>query len=91
MFSLSGWNDRFNKRMNKTHPNMWAFIACLQGEEVTFRQQSLKLKAGAQKTTTLKTLAMQKQIDNLGTRFYNDDIDRAELLDGLALLVASKK
>jgi hypothetical protein len=25
-----------------------------------------------------------------GTRFFNGDIDRAELLDGLSLLVASK-
>jgi hypothetical protein len=49
------------------------------------------LKASAQKKTVLKTLAMQKEIDNLSTRFYNDDIDRAELLGGLSLLVASKK
>jgi hypothetical protein len=70
---------------------MWAFIACLQAEEVIFRQQSLKLKAGAQKKTVLKTLTMQKHIDNLNTRFNNNDIDRAELLEGLSLLVASKK
>ena len=36
-------------------------------------------------------LAMQKQIDNLGTRFYNDDIVRAELLDGLWLFIPTKK
>jgi hypothetical protein len=30
-------------------------------------------------------------INNLSTRFYNDAIDRVELLDGLSLLVASKK
>jgi hypothetical protein len=35
--------------MNKTHPDIWAFIACLQAEEVIFRQKFLKLKAGAQK------------------------------------------
>jgi hypothetical protein len=35
-FSRSGWNNRFNKRMNKTHLNMWAFTACLQGEEIIF-------------------------------------------------------
>jgi hypothetical protein len=70
---------------------MWAFIACLQAEEVIFRQQYFKLKAGSQKKKAPRTLAMQKQIDTLGTRFYNDEIDRAELLDGLSLLVASKK
>jgi len=34
---------------------------------------------------------MQEQIDNLDTQFYNDDIDRTELLEGLSLLVASRK
>jgi hypothetical protein len=53
--------------------------------------QSLKLKAGAQKKMALKTLAMQKQIDNLGTRFYSDDNDHAELLERLSLLIAAKK
>ena len=77
--------------MNKTHPNMWAFIACLQAEEVIFRQQYLKLRAGSQQKKAPRTLAMQKQIDNLGARFDNGDIDRAELLEGLSLLVASKK
>jgi hypothetical protein len=62
---------------------MWAFIACFQGEEVIFRQLSLKLKAGSQKTKAPKTLAVQEQIKNLGTRFYNNDIDHIELLDGL--------
>ncbi|CAF1166798.1 unnamed protein product [Adineta ricciae] len=88
---VEGWNNRFNKRMNKTHPNMWAFIACLQAEEVIFRQLFLKFKAGAQKKIMLKTLTMQKHIDNLNTRFNNNEIDRVELLDGLSLLVASKK
>ncbi|CAF1532350.1 unnamed protein product [Adineta ricciae] len=85
------WNNRFNKRMNKTHPNMWAFIACLQAEEVIFRQVFLKFKAGAQKKIMLNTLTMQKHIDNLNTRFNNNEIDRVELLDGLSLLAASKK
>ena len=77
--------------MNKTHPNMWAFIACLQAEEVIFQQQSLKFKAGSQQKKAPKVLAMQKQIENLGTRFCNGEIDRVELLEGLSLLVASKK
>ncbi len=32
--NVEGWNNRFNKRMNKHHPNMWAFVTCLQNEEV---------------------------------------------------------
>jgi len=54
-------------------------------------ETTFKLEAGSQNKNAPKTLAMQEQIDNLGTRFYNDDIDRTELLEGLSLLVASKK
>jgi hypothetical protein len=79
--------------MNKSYPKMRAFIACFPAKEIIFRQQSLKLKAGAVKKKMLKILTMQKQIDNLGTHFYNEenDIGRAELLDRLSLLAASKK
>jgi hypothetical protein len=30
---------------------------------------------------------VQEQIDNLGTRFYNDDISRVELLEGLSVFL----
>jgi hypothetical protein len=54
---------------------------------IFFRRQSLK--AGSQKKAAPKRLVIQEQIDNLGTRFYNDDINRAELLEGLFLLGVS--
>jgi len=48
--------------------------------------------------TTLETfnnmtqiLAMQEEIDNVGNRFYSDDIDRGELLEGLSLLFMKNK
>ena len=89
--NVEGWNNRFNKRMNKYHPNMWAFVTCLQNEEVHFRQQVLKVLTGTQKVKTKKTLALQAKINTLAKRFEDDEIDRAEHLEGLALLVASKK
>ncbi|CAF4340540.1 unnamed protein product [Rotaria socialis] len=30
-----GWHNRFNKRINKTHPNFWHFISKLKQEEIT--------------------------------------------------------
>jgi hypothetical protein len=77
--------------MSKAHHNMLTLIACLQGEGVIFRQQSLELKAGWQKVKAPKTLAMQEYIDNSDTCFYNDDINRPELLEELSLMMASKK
>jgi hypothetical protein len=35
-FSRARWDNCFNERMNKTYPNTWAFIVCLQDEEVNF-------------------------------------------------------
>ena len=67
---------------------MWAFVTCLQNEEVHFRQQVLKVLTGTQK---MKTLALQAKMNTLAKRFQDDEIDRAEHLEGLSLLVASKK
>ena len=90
-FSQSEWNNRFNKRMVRSHPNIWAFIECLMKEDIVFQQQLLKAKAGGQKVKAKKTLSMQKQIDTLRTRFGDNEIDRKEYLEGLSLLVAIKK
>ena len=75
----------------QSHPNVWAFIACIKNEEVVFQQQVLKTQAGAQKRKAPKTLAIQNRLDTLKERFNRDEIDRIEYLDGLSLLVASKK
>ncbi len=37
----------FQQVYDQTHPNIWAFIAYLQAEEVIVRKQVLKLKAGS--------------------------------------------
>ena len=54
-----------------------------KGEEVAFRQQSLKLKLGIQKKKAPKTRILQGRIDKLAMRFSNDDNDRTELLEDL--------
>jgi hypothetical protein len=43
--------------MNKTHPNMWAFIACLQGEEVIFLTTIRQAQGG---------LAKEKGAEDIG-------------------------
>jgi hypothetical protein len=40
---------------------------------------------------TKKTLALQSKIKTLAKRFEDDEIDRAEHLVGLSLLMVSKK
>jgi hypothetical protein len=76
--------------MNKYHPNMWAFVTCLQNKQVHFQQQVLKVLTGTQKMKTKKTLALQAKINTLAKRFEDDEIDRAEHLGRLALLAPTK-
>jgi hypothetical protein len=54
-------------------------------------QQVLKVLTGTQKMKTKKTLTLQAKINTRAKRFEDDEIDRTEHLEGLSLLVASKK
>ena len=87
-FYESGWNNQLNKRMIRSHPNIWAFLECLKKEEVVFQQQLMKAKAGGQ---AKKNLSMQKHLDTLRMRFVDDKINCMEYLEGLSLLLAIKK
>jgi hypothetical protein len=53
-FLLIGWHNRFNRRVNKTHPNVWHFISTLKQEEVYFRQQIVHMKSGKGKKKSKK-------------------------------------
>ncbi|CAF4460280.1 unnamed protein product [Rotaria socialis] len=48
--NVESWHSRFNKRIEKNHPNFWSFVNTLKQEEVHFRQQLIhgnsKLKKG---------------------------------------------
>jgi len=90
-FFRLGWNNRFNKRIGKSHPNVWSFIETLKKEEVVFEQQVLKVLGGGQRKKTKKVLALQVRLNVLSDRFDNDEIDRKQYLDGLSLFVAEKK
>jgi hypothetical protein len=57
---------------------------------VVFHQVLFYL-TGAEKTKTKKTLALQAKINALAKSFEDDEIDRVKYLEGLTLLVASKK
>jgi hypothetical protein len=66
-------------------------VHCLLASRRSHLSTTISQTQGRRAKTALKTLAMQKEIENLGNHFYKDDIDRAELLDGLSLLEVSKK
>ena len=86
-----GWNHRFNRLVNKHHPNVWHFFDCVKVEEVLFRQQTLKMLTGGQKKKERKVLDLQARIAKLGSMFDQNKIELDELLKGLSLLVGAKK
>ncbi|CAF4225036.1 unnamed protein product, partial [Rotaria sordida] len=78
--NAEGWHNRFNRRINKTHPNVWHFISTLKQEEVYFRQQILHMKSGKNKNRSKKVCAMQDRLNALSSRFDNQEIDVEEYL-----------
>ncbi|CAF3852425.1 unnamed protein product [Rotaria sp. Silwood1] len=86
--NAEGWHNRFNRRINKTHPNIWHFISTLKQEEVYFRQQILHMKSGKNKNRSKKVCAMQDRLNALSSRFDNQEIDVQEYLHGLSFFVA---
>jgi hypothetical protein len=90
LFSLA-WNSRFNKRILRSHPNVWIFIEKLKKEEVVSQQLILKSSNGNQKKKSKAVLAFELRLKILSTRFDNNEIDRKRYLEGLSLFVANKK
>ena len=84
-------NHRFNRLVNKHHPNLWRFFNCFKVEEVLFRQQGLKTLTGGEKKKERKVLDLQARIATLGSKFDQNRIEFDELLQGLSLLVVAKK
>ena len=86
---LSGYHNRLNSRISKYHPNIWAFIRCIQGEENRFNHLLIQMKGGlSARSKTKKTQAIQQRIDTLYDRYLSGDADRNDLLEGLSFVVA---
>ncbi|CAF3610022.1 unnamed protein product [Rotaria sordida] len=84
------FHNRLNQCIQKSHPNIWSFIKCLQGEEARFRHMLLRINVGAQRRRKIvSTNAIQQRINTLNECYTNNEIDRNQLLDGLSLIVAN--
>ncbi|CAF2058936.1 unnamed protein product [Rotaria magnacalcarata] len=86
------FHGRFNRRVQVTHSNIWSFIKFLQGEECRFHHIYTQFTAGlGARTKQVKTISIQRRIDNLDKRYYDDLIHVMEYLDGLSFTVAKRK
>jgi hypothetical protein len=88
-FFFIGYHNRLKSRIAKYHPNIWAFIKCIQGEENIFHHLLIQMKGDVSaRSKTKKTQAVQDRIDTLYLPFQNKDINSEELLEGLSYVVA---
>ena len=88
--SLSiAWHSRFNKRIEKKHPNIWTFINVLKDEEVHFRQQLIHANTGKLKKNSERTCVMQSKLLELRKRYDERGIQLPEYHHQLSLLVGT--
>lgn len=85
-----GRNHRFNRLVDKYHPNIWHLIECLKREEVCVRQQMLKMTMGERKKRSSKTIGTQEKIDTLESRLAEKKINVEDFLAGISLVMAMK-
>ncbi|CAF4668775.1 unnamed protein product, partial [Rotaria socialis] len=89
--NCEGWHNRFNRRVDKMHPNIWHFIDVLKREEVHFQQKLLHAKSDFFKKQSKRTCIIQERLEVLANHFSNNEIDVNEYLEGLSMIVAKDK
>ena len=85
------FHNRLNNRIERSHPNIWSFIKCLQWEKARLRHMLIQINTGAQdRPKTAAITVIQQRIDTLNERYLNNEIDLQEPLDGLSAVVAKQ-
>lgn len=89
---IPGYNNRFKKRLHKSHPNIWLFIDSIRNEVNTVHDLIAQIHSGMEpRLKRPKTRLAERRIDELYRRFAADRISARELLRGLSFFVAHKK
>ncbi|CAF4462764.1 unnamed protein product, partial [Rotaria socialis] len=71
-----GFHNRFNRRMEQAHANIWSFIRCIVREESRFQHLYVQINTGSKRRPRSSyTNGIQKRIDTLMQRYNNKQID----------------
>ncbi len=76
--------DKFSKspkkRIQRSHPNIWSFVKCLQREKTRIWHILIQMNAGAQSRPKMAaTTVIEQVICTLNERYRNNAIDLREL------------
>ncbi|CAF3721007.1 unnamed protein product [Rotaria sordida] len=87
-----GYNNRFKRRLQKIHPNIWHFIDSIREEVHTIHDLIQQINSGMPpRTKRSQTRTSERRIKELYDRFNQNKITVQELLRGLSFYVANKK
>jgi len=83
--SCEGWHNRFNRVVDKHHPNIWHLLRCIHEEQASTDVTRCQIRAGKSVLREVrKYKAMQKNIETIRNRYDVGNIDIIEYLDGIS-------
>ena len=86
-----GWHVRFNNAINKHHPNIWKFLACLLNEQASVEVVHQQLLAGRRaRRHNSKYVSVQKRLRTLKARYDNGRMSAIDYITGVSHNLAER-
>lgn len=87
-----GYNNRFKRRLQAHHPNIWRFIDAIQKEVDTVHSMINQINSGMpMRMKKTKSRISERRMKELYDRFHEKRMTIEDLLRGLSFFVAHKK
>lgn len=84
--SCEGWHSRFNRIVNKHHPNTWYLMRCFQEEQASTDVTRCQIAAGQSNAVrvTQKYKLLQKRVETLKGLYNAGTMNTLEYLRGIS-------
>ena len=87
-----GYNNRFKRSLQKSHPNIWLFMDSIRKEVHTIHDLIQQINSGMPpRTKRSQTRIAEQRMKELYDRFNQNKITVQELLRSLSFYVANQK
>jgi hypothetical protein len=82
--SCEGWHNRFNRAVDRHHPNIWHLLGIIMEEQASTEVLRSQIAAGQDVLRQVpKYRNMQKKIETIRGRYRAGTIDVIQYLDGI--------
>ena len=80
-----GWHNRFNRAVDKHHPNIWHLLRCVHDEQASTDVTRCQISAGKSVIREVKKYkVMQKNIETIHARYVAGTIDVLKYIEGIS-------